>query len=81
MTYIEPPWPYQAIQRDANCSITLTRGQNGKYGWELKIYHPSGREEEALLRILRTDTMLRDSYYPEETQDGVTETLALLGDG
>lgn len=46
------------------CKVTLTRGQRGSYGWEVK--YESNDVESVLAEIKKADTMLCAQYAVQE---------------
>lgn len=55
--------------QDNACRVTLTRGQRGGYGWEVRF---EGNEPENVLReINAADRKLREQYGTEVKENGV----------
>ena len=50
----------ERIQHENQCSVSVTRGQRGTYGWDIKVYD----EDPAIAagKAVAVDTLLREAY-------------------
>ncbi len=53
--------------RTSICSVSLSKGMTGKYGWDVKIYFKEEQtNEEVLKRLFELETKIKEKYEVKE---------------